>query len=633
MTNMCDNKKHKLVSEWGLFMKSIKVPFIPRGTEDFAKMRRKSLDGTPSTIADKTGFLPKLLGSGDEVIIFTRPIRFMKSSTLSVLDRFLSVKNAESNKPLFDGLEISKDNYAEFRSIYQGKFPVIHLTFKNIRRGISTWPEAKRDFERLMANAYSMYKHILPSLDESEQAHYLSIMRRKAKDGDLENSLADMVNYLSEYYNKKVIILIDEYDTPLYRAHIKTKKEERVLDDSYFQSMVNFLGDFLSVALKGHPNVEKSFITGVLRTSFTNLVSSLNNAAVYSVLSPEFAELFGLTETEVEGFVNQIEGVEELDRKKIRAELRRWYNGYYISNNSVRMYNPWSVARFFGRLPIDRRLAASAYWLKTGDSLALSEYLDPRFERIKPQLTELMLGNKIQVEIDENTRMMDLDDTSNDSAFWGILLNAGYLSASIAEQNQEDIFTCEVAIPNYEVRGAYARLINRYHKNVLFAGTHVFDEYELMMAALQTGNIEEFATRLQIYMDEAVSFHDIPKQEKGSGKTREQVYHAFMLGVLVGLHSKYYKLSSNCESGYGRYDIVLAPEKRKHGLIFEFKAADRPDKLLTEAKNALMQIKEKRYSAGLEAAGVESGIHIGMSFYGKRFEVVYSRESYSAVLV
>ena len=241
-----------------------------------------------------------------------------------------------------------------------------------------------------------------------------------------------------------------------------------------------------------------------------------------------------------------------------------------------------------------------------------------------------MLGRKIKVEIDENTRMIDLDDTSNDSAFWGILLHAGYLSASSVEQDQEDIFTCEVSIPNYEVRGAYARLINRYHKDILFADISGFDEYKLMIAGLQTGNIADFATRLEAYVEQVVSFYDVPKNAKDESKIREQVYHAFMLGILAGLHSKHHKLSSNREAGYGRYDIVLAPEKKhQHGLIFEFKAAGQPDKLGLEANNALKQIAKKRYADVLKARGVTSGIHIGMSFYGKSFEVVYTKESYS----
>ena len=613
----------------------IKAPHLPSGTEDFVKMRRYRVDGKLLTVADKTFFLPELLNSVHDVVVFTRPIRFMKSSTLSMIKSFVSIKDAEDNKSLFEGLAISDKAHAEFRARYQGQFPVIHLTFKNIRKRSSTWPEAERDLSKMMAGIYEEYSYILPSLTKVQQEQYQRIINNKAADGDLEASLADMATYLSKYYQRKVIILIDEYDTPLHRAHIRTKKEERRQGRGYFGLMSSFMVAFLGGALKSHPCVEKSFMTGVLRTSFASLASSLNNAKVYSVLSPKFAELFGFTEAEVKSFVSQIEGVNEQERQKIMKSLQSWYNGYYVGSSAVRMYNPWSVAQFFDDLPTSKDFSAGAHWLQTGDSMALFEYLRPRFDRIIPKLTKLMEGETIQVELDEKTRLLDLDDPLNDRAFWGILLHAGYLSASDSQQDQDTIFNCDVSIPNYEVKGAYARLINRYHEEVLFADNSGFENYKSMIVSLQTGNIDDFVTRLQLYIEQVVSYHDIPKSagEHPSIKIREQVYHGFMLGVLVGLHSKYYKLSSNLEAGYGRYDIVMAPRKsHQHGLIFEFKAASSQDKLALEAKNALRQITAKSYATALKAKGVESGINIGMSFYGKSLEVSYTKEDYSLVL-
>ena len=384
-------------------------------------------------------------------------------------------------------------------------------------------------------------------------------------------------------------------------------------------------------------------MTGVLRTAFSSLVSSLNNAKVYSVLSPGFAELFGLTKAEVEDFISQIEGIEPDKRDKLKGRLQRWYNGYYIGNNKARIYNPWSIAQFFNDLSSSSDLSARAYWLQTGDSLALSEYLNPRFERIKPQLTELMLGKTVQVEIDERTTLPNLDDHQNDSAFWGLLLHAGYLSACRVKQAQNTIFECDVLIPNYEVAGAYAHLISRYQQYCLLKDQDPsLENYKAMLMALRSGNIDKFAVSMQTYMEQAVSFHDIPNKADKAGrssgseikqepeKIREQVYHAFMLGLLAGLHSSYFQLSSNREAGYGRYDIVLMPsEDNQHGLIFEFKATDNPDKLLAEANNAVKQIEQKRYAAILEARGVASGIHIGISFCGKRFQIAHQKVEYS----
>ncbi len=618
----------------------IKTPQLPSGVEDFAEMRQYRIppEEAPLTIADKTGFLPALLNPSNKVAVFTRPIRFMKSSILSMLERFISIQDADANRALFDGLAISDEAYTEFRKQYQGQTPVIFLTLKNIKA--NTWHEAQKDFGDIIANLYEKHCYIIDSLTERQQSKYQCLMNGRGEYRDLKNSLADLATYLCKHYNKKVIILIDEYDTPMHTAHLHTKQGDRKQDNSYFQLMSDFMGTFLGMALKGHPHVEKSFMTGVLRTAFASLVSSLNNATIYSVLSHEFAGLFGFTEAEIESFINQIEGIEQHELDKLMGRLQRWYNGYYIGNSGMRIYNPWSVAKFFNNLTTSGDLNAQPYWLQTGDSLALSEYLTPRFKRLESQLTELISGREIEVEIDERTNLSNLNNPYNDSAFWGLLLHAGYLSARSVYRNMNTLAICKVCIPNYEVAGAYAHLISCYQQDHLLAASDPgLENYKAMLMALRSGNIDKFAVSLQTYMEQAVSFHDIPKKAGPSSdaeikqepeKIREQVYHAFMLGILVGLHSEYFQLSSNREAGYGRYDIVLMPsEGNQHGLIFELKATDNPDELLAEANNAVKQIEQKRYAAILEARGIPSGIHIGISFCGKRFQIAHQKVEYS----
>lgn len=629
----------------------MKAPRLPSGIEDFNKMRTWSADGQPLVIADKTRFLPALIESGNEVSVFTRPIRFMKSSTLSMMARFLSIHEADTNRRLFEGLAVSGDAYADFRAQYQGQVPVIFFTLKNIQA--DNWDEAKEAFGDVMANLYRKHQYVLDSLDEGQKAKYLRVINQQASHRELKSSLADLAMYLSVHHgNKKVVILIDEYDTPLHQAYQNTEKAERDVRNGYFQQMTQFLNSFLSQALKSHPHVEKGYMTGVLRTAFASLVSSLNNAAVYSVLSPEFAEVFGFTEEDVDGFIAQIEEIEEADRDRLRGRLQRWYNGYSLGESTVRMYNPWSIAQFFNSLSSSNRLAARAYWLQAGNSLALEEHLAPRFLRLQSHLTQLILGKTITVTVDERTTLTDLDNPYDDSGFWGLLLHAGYLSASKVEQGQDTLFQCDVIIPNYEVAGAYARLINRCQATQLMDIDPGLTTYTAMLKALREGNIDDFATYLQAYMEQAVSFHDIPKRPhkrrrkkepglevaeditakeeyQSTEKTREQVYHAFMLGLLAGLHSQYFQLSSNREAGYGRYDIVLMPsDMNSHGLIFEFKAADTPDKLEQEATAALQQIEDKSYQAILEGRGVAVGLHIGIAFCGKRFHIVHQRVDY-----
>ena len=603
---------------------NIKIPHLPSGIEDFAEMRlqRITTDNSHFAIADKTMFLPQLLSPEDAVAVFTRPIRFMKSSTLSMIESFASIKNAEENKPLFDGLAISNEKYAKFRSRYQGQFPVIHLTFKNVEA--STWAEAKSSLSKLIALLYNKHQDILPSLTKYEQEHYLRIMHNKSEDGDLENSLADLATYLFEHYNKKAIILIDEYDTPLHYANKHTKVEQRDDEDCYFKLMAAFMRRFLGIALKSHPHVEKGIMTGVLRTAFASLVSSLNNTTAYSVLSYDFVELFGFTETEVHSFVDQIEGMSKKEKEKIKGRLQSWYSGYYIGNSSVNMYNPWSVAQFFKRLKTDHeRQTKDDHWLQTDNSLAILPYLKPRFNRIYADLAKLMTNNDVKVDVNERTSFPDLDNAYNDSAFWGLLLQAGYLSTSNIKVNDENTLKCNITIPNYEIKGAYAHLIKRYQESFDPGG----DNRNAMIESLMTGNMTEFSINLQKFMEQAFNYYDAPKND--STKVREQAYHSFLFALLAGLNSSYFHLSSNREAGHGRYDIALMPkDKTKHGLILEIKSTDNQDNLISESENALQQIEEKRYGAALEANDIASGIYIGLSFYGKHFHISHKKVSY-----
>lgn len=603
----------------------IKSPILPKGTSDFAEMRDTS-DGAAPTIADKTKFLPELLKSQDKVLVFTRPIRFGKSSVLSMLKAFLSIQDRENNCRLFDGLDISNDIHAAFRAKYQGQFPVIHLTLENIHA--NNWLDAKEELIHIIKEPYKKHQYVYSSLEHEEQDHYQRMMHGKGSEVELKRSLADLATYLSAYHEKKVIILIDEYDTPIHNAYKNTNKNELDKDGSYFKMMNEFMIPFFKQALKSHKGVEKGFMTGVLRTAFSGLLSSLNNTSVYSVLSPEFAEVFGFTEDEVENFISQIEGISASELAAIRKSMRDWYNGYHIGQSTVRMYNPWSVARFFYRLHATGIFAASAYWLQVGNSLEIYEHMQVRFEDIKTQLEDLMMGKAIQVKISERTTLPDLDNMHDDSAFWGLLLHAGYLSAAQTKLDWNNVYTCLVTIPNYEVRGAYANFINNYQKHLLAKSDPKLKNYNSMLQALLSSDIDKFAEHLQTYMEQVASFYDIPKQAKD--KIPEQVYHAFFLGLLEGLHGESFQISSNREAGLGRYDIALIPKKpNQSGIIFEFKSTGKPSNIAKEANNALGQIKEKHYAAELKKNGAASGIYIGVGFCGKISHIVHAFEKYS----
>ena len=520
-------------------------------------------------------------------MLFTRPPRSMKTSCLSMMSYFLSIKNAEENKKLFEGLTIGNGEYKAFRETYQGKVPVIFFTMKNLKA--RTWAEMKEAFSDLMASVYRQHREILRFLDEGQKEKYQRVLNQKSSQHELKSSLADLATYLQQHHKKKVFILIDEYDTPIHSAYRYTSKDDLKSDTAYFQMMASFLSDFLSCALKSHPSVEKGYLTGVLRTAFASLLSVLNNVQVHSVLSPDLSELFGFTQSEVDHFVDQIKGIDDKTRSELRNQLQNWYDGYYFGGNAIRMYNPWSVSNFFYFLSSSQELAAKAYWLQSGDSLGLLEHLEPRFSRIQPELTRLMLRETINVQINERTSLPDLDNPNDDAAFWGLLLHTGYLSVKSVSQEKDTLFQCEVLIPNHEVTGAYARLIEKIQENELTVCEGDLDNYRNMLKPLFEGQIDEFGLRFKTYIEQVVSYFDFqtPPQKKArttkegeavvhpTEKRREQFYHVFMLGLLAGAHSQYFRVSSNQEAGYGRYDLLLTPrDLSRDGIIFELKVAE-----------------------------------------------------------
>ena len=417
----------------------IEPPKLPVGIEDFEEMRTRTVGGQHAAVADKTTFLKPLIDNLTKVMLFTRPPRSMKTSCFSMMFYFLSIKNAKENRKLFEGLVIHGEEYKAFRETYQGKVPVIFFTMKNLKAG--TWEEMKALIKKVVSDLYRVNVYVKPSLDGTQCAQFDRILAKSAPDDELKTSLADLATYLQQHHKKKVFILIDEYDTPIHSAYRHTPKKDLKSDTAYFRMMASFLGDFLSCALKSHPSVEKGYLTGVLRTAFTSLLSALNNVQVHSVLSPDFSELFGFTQVEVDHFVDQIKGIDDGARSKLRAQLQNWYDGYYFGGNAVRMYNPWSVSNFFYSLASHQELAAKAYWLQSGDSLGLLEHLEPRFSRIQSELTCLIQQETIEVEINERTSLPDLDNPSNDCAFWGLLLHTGFLTLFSIKSQRDNILS------------------------------------------------------------------------------------------------------------------------------------------------------------------------------------------------
>ncbi|MGL6024829.1 MAG: AAA family ATPase, partial [Cetobacterium sp.] len=470
----------------------------------------------------------------------------------SMLNYFFNIEEKEINKELFNGLYISKTDKMK----YSGEYPVIYISLKDVK--VSNWELCLEKISALIKKEYRKYGLVL------EDGR-----------GALENSLLNLSEHLYEKYRKKVIILIDEYDTPLVTAH----------SQGYYNEAIFFFRNFLSAALKGNPYLEFSVLTGILRIAKESIFSGLNNLTVSTILDNKY-EHFGLSENEVEEALKYYELDYELE------EVKKWYNGYKFGNKLV--YNPWSIINSIN----DREL--NPYWVNTSDNALIKQLLAKNDSKVFEELELIFKGEVIWETISEN---IVFDDLNNINSIWSLMLFSGYLTY---EQMRVSPITglksYSLKIPNTEIKSFFRQsFIETYTKG----DVHF---YGLMMEDLFLGNLNSFINKFKKMYMSAVSYHDTGDSEK--------YYHHFMLGVLLTLGDKYI-ITSNRESGYGRYDIALEPkDKNNFGLIFEFKIGDK-NSIHEKAKEALTQINEKKYDISMRNNGVSKVIKIGMAFSGK----------------
>ncbi|MGL5377613.1 MAG: AAA family ATPase, partial [Cetobacterium sp.] len=393
--------------------------------------------------------------------------------------------------------------------------------------------------------------------------------------GDFVGALKNLSKYLFKFYRKKVIILIDEYDTPLVTAH----------SQGYYNEAIFFFRNFLSAALKGNPYLEFSVLTGILRIAKESIFSGLNNLTVSTILDSDF-NYFGLTVDEVETALKYYELDYELE------EVKKWYNGYTFGGQLV--YNPWSLINFINKNSL------GAYWINTSDNALIKQLLAKNDSKVLDDLKTVFSGNEIEEVITENIIFSDLDDADT---IWSLMLFSGYLTYSKSEISDiTGAKTYFLKIPNYEVQSFFK---NTFIKEYSHGKTAM---YFKMLEDLYRGNMDKFQYKFKELYLSAISYHD--------GGDNEKYYHHFMLGLLLTLGDKYI-ITSNRESGYGRYDIALEPkDKNNFGLIFEFKIGDKKS-IHEKAKEALAQINEKKYDISMKNNGVSKVIKIGMAFSGK----------------
>ncbi|BEO97090.1 AAA family ATPase [Fusobacterium nucleatum] len=534
------------------------------GIEDFKKIIEEDC-----YYFDKTNYIEELLKDKTEIKLFTRPRRFGKTLNMTTLKYFFDVRNAEENRKLFKDLYIEKSEY--FKE--QGQYPVIFITMKDLKK--NTWEQMYFAAKSLISNLYNEFEFIREKLNEKDLIEFEKIWFKK-EDGDYDNSLRLLSEYLYNYYQKKVVLLIDEYDNPLIVAN----------QNGYYKEAINFYRNLYSSALKTNSNLKMGVLTGIVQVAKEGIFSGLNNVKTYNILGDKFETFFGLSEEEVENALKYFGMTYEIE------EVKKWYDGYKFGNAEV--YNPWSIINYLS----DRGL--QAYWVNTSDNALIYDSLKNSTVDVFNNLQTLFEGKEIKKEI---SPFFTFEELSKFDGIWQLMVYNGYLKVNEKLSNDEYM----IKIPNYEIQTFFKKgFIDKF----LVSGNY----FNPMMDALLDGDIEEFERRLQNIFLVNTSFYDL----KG-----EKVYHSLFLGMLIWLRDKY-EVKSNGERGHGRYDAMLIPlDKIKPAYIFEFKVSKTIKGLTAKAEEALEQIKEKQYEAGLKEKGISKIYKIGIAFKGKNVKVKY----------
>lgn len=526
---------------------------------------------------DKTAFIREWWESGDIVTLIARPRRFGKTLNMSMLERFFNVEH-EGKSEIFENLFIWEDE--KYRKL-QGTYPVLFLSFATVKA--DNYSDAREQIFQIIEELYTKYAFLKKSgtLEENEKK-FFDRVGRDMSNSDAARAIYQLAGYLYRYYGKKVIILLDEYDTPLQEAYVS----------GYWKELVSFTRALFNTTFKTNPYLERAVMTGITRVSKESLFSDLNNLKVITMTSNNYASCFGFTENEVFAAMDEF-GMTNRD------DVKRWYDGFTIGN-LCDIYNPWSIINFLdeGKL--------KTYWANTSSNALISTLLRKGSRDIKMQFEKLLQGYSIAEEIDEEIIFDQLD--RDESSIWSLLLASGYLKVA---EIPEDLY--ELELTNYEVRKMFGNMVRGW-----------FGEdsanYNDFIKSLLAGDIESMNDYMTEVADSMFSSFDSGK--KPSAKTTpERFYHGFVLGLLVDLAGRYV-VTSNRESGFGRYDVMLKPLNREDdGIILEFKIYNpkKESSLEETVQEALNQIEEKKYEKTLLAEGIEKERirKYGFAFRGK----------------
>ena len=521
---------------------------------------------------DKTSFIEKAIQDGAEVKLFTRPRRFGKTLNMSMLKYFFDIKGAEENRKLFKGLYIEKtESYKE-----QGQYPVIFLSLKDLKA--RTWKEMERKIIITLSDFFSEYEYLLNELTGINFENLKNIIYKKASIDDLTTALKFLTKILYEKYNKKVVVLVDEYDSPLVSAYI----------NGYYENAKDFFKTFYSLVLKDNNYLQMGVLTGIIRVIKAGIFSDLNNLRTYTILSDVYTDSYGLTEEEVE---------KSLKDYGIEAEIsnvKDWYDGYRFGDSEV--YNPWSILNFLQ----DKELRA--YWVDTSGNDLINDVLKKITKDTIRALEKLFDGEGLRQNISGTS---DLSKLLNENELWELLLFSGYLT--IEEKIDQKNYI--LRLPNKEVKELFK---DSFLEKYFGRGNKLLD----LMEALTENRIEDYEENLQEILLTSVSYND-------TKKGNEAFYHGLIMGMGLYLEGEYIT-KSNIESGLGRYDFLIEPKnKSKRAFIMEFKSIDSVEKLEEVSKEALKQIEDKKYDVSLKQNGIKEITYIGIAFCGKQIKISF----------
>ena len=537
---------------------------IPIGVENF-----KEIITNNCYYVDKTKFIEKILNDGSKIKLFTRPRRFGKTLNMSTIKHFFDIKNNEENRKLFNNLDIEKSVYIK----EQGQYPVIFVSMKGIKD--ITWEEAKSSLKILISKLYSEFKYLLDDLDEFDLPRFKKYLLADIDFANLKNALEFLTRVLYEKHKKEVILLIDEYDSPLISAY----------EHNYYDEAINFFKVFYGEALKTNDYLKMGIITGIIRVIKAGIFSDLNNLRVYSILDKQYSDFFGFTEKEVERML--IDFTIEYNL----PEAKSWYDGYKFGDTEV--YNPWSILNFVQNRELE------GYWIGTSGNFLIKEVLKDSNSEINISLEKLFNGEKIEEVITGNS---DLSSLLSYHEIWELLLFSGYLT--VDKKIDEDVYS--LRLPNKEIR--------KFFKNEFIDITFGASEFRKTMETLKNNKIEEFEKNLENILLKSTSYMD--------GKN-ENFYHGLFLGMSFYLDNKY-SVKSNREAGLGRYDVLIEPiNKKERAFILEFKVTDSEKNLENFSKEALEQIINKKYNIELIEKGIKNITYIGIAFYKKQVKISY----------